>query len=229
MADRARPWPPTIETLAALSSRAKAWTGAGIGAVFAAAHVLVLHPALGDASGIVTIAPVLAFALLFGSRGGIFAGVLALPFLMLTAVLLSDRGWLDWLWPAGLLGSGALVLTGAVGGRYRDLVLHAAATRRREPVLAARGARRERSVTNGAVATSASRRPDFAPPVDPLSEREQDVLRLVADGLPNREIAETLGVTLHTIKTHVGVILRKLDVTNRTSAVSIAREFEILD
>ena len=229
MADRAPRWPLSLETLARLSTRAKARTAAGIVAAYAVAHVLVLHPAIGDASGIVAIAPVLGFAMLFGSRGGTLAGLLALPFLMLTRVFLADGGWVEWLWPAGLLGSGGLVVMGALGGRYRDLVLNAAAEPKREPLLAARAARRPRGVTNGAVAASASRRAELAQLVDPLSEREQDVLRLVAEGLPNQEIAEALGVTLHTVKTHVGVILRKLDVTNRTGAVSIAREFEILD
>ena len=55
------------------------------------------------------------------------------------------------------------------------------------------------------------------------------MLRLVAAGLPNQEIADTLGISLHTAKTHVSVILRKLAVSNRTSAVGVARELELID
>ena len=62
-----------------------------------------------------------------------------------------------------------------------------------------------------------------------LSPREWDVLRLLADGMKNREIAETLGISLHTVKTHVSVILQKLAVPNRTSAAGVARELDIID
>ena len=55
-------------------------------------------------------------------------------------------------------------------------------------------------------------------PVDELSEREEEVLRLVAAGLSNAAIAETLSVSISTVKTHVRHILEKLHVDDRTQA-----------
>lgn len=55
-----------------------------------------------------------------------------------------------------------------------------------------------------------------------LTERETEVLRLLADGLTNREIADALFVSLRTVATHVDHILTKLDVRSRTAAVAYA-------
>jgi DNA-binding NarL/FixJ family response regulator len=49
-----------------------------------------------------------------------------------------------------------------------------------------------------------------------------EVLRLLADGLPNKGIAFALGISDHTAKFHVGQILSKLDAGSRTEAVTIA-------
>ena len=57
-----------------------------------------------------------------------------------------------------------------------------------------------------------------------LSDREMDVLLLLADGLSNQEIAEKLFVSTNTIKTHLGNIFSKLHVKRRTQAVQRARE-----
>jgi LuxR family transcriptional regulator, maltose regulon positive regulatory protein len=65
-------------------------------------------------------------------------------------------------------------------------------------------------------------------PLQLLSEREMDVLRLIAAGLPNQEIADRLVVALSTVKSHVKSILTKLDVDNRTSAVAQARALGLL-
>jgi LuxR family maltose regulon positive regulatory protein len=59
--------------------------------------------------------------------------------------------------------------------------------------------------------------------IDELTSRELEVLRFVATGLANREIATRLHVSVGTIKTHVHRILAKLDVGNRTEAVHRAR------
>ncbi|MFD8972678.1 response regulator [Streptomyces sp. NPDC059593] len=57
-----------------------------------------------------------------------------------------------------------------------------------------------------------------------LTTREEEVLRLMATGLSNPEIAESLTVSLETVKTHVGNVLTKLGAQNRTHAVVIAYE-----
>jgi NarL family two-component system response regulator LiaR len=60
------------------------------------------------------------------------------------------------------------------------------------------------------------------PPVEPLTEREVQVLKLVAGGRSNREIAEQLVVTEGTVRTHVSNILSKLHLTSRTQATLYA-------
>ncbi|HSS61098.1 MAG TPA: response regulator transcription factor [Candidatus Limnocylindrales bacterium] len=60
--------------------------------------------------------------------------------------------------------------------------------------------------------------------LDSLTEREAEVLRLMARGLGNQEIAEKLFVSEATVKTHVGHILDKLNVENRVQAVVAAYE-----
>jgi DNA-binding NarL/FixJ family response regulator len=58
----------------------------------------------------------------------------------------------------------------------------------------------------------------------PLSFRETEILRLIAAGCTNREIAIRLSVSENTIKTHVARILEKLGTTNRTEAAALARQ-----
>jgi DNA-binding NarL/FixJ family response regulator len=58
--------------------------------------------------------------------------------------------------------------------------------------------------------------------VDHLSERELQVLRLVADGTSNKVIADVLGVTEDTIKGHMRNVMLKLQANDRTHAVTIA-------
>lgn len=57
-----------------------------------------------------------------------------------------------------------------------------------------------------------------------LTARERDVLRLVAEGRANKEIAAALGVTERTVKFHLTAIFQKLGAENRTEAVAVARE-----
>ena len=66
------------------------------------------------------------------------------------------------------------------------------------------------------------------PPIEPLSDRELEVLQHLAQGLSNRAIADQLFVTLAAIKWHARNIYGKLDVSNRTQAVAKARELGIL-
>lgn len=58
--------------------------------------------------------------------------------------------------------------------------------------------------------------------VDDLSEREVEVLRLVAQGLPNREIADALSLSEHTVKSHLANILAKLHLRSRAHAAAYA-------
>ncbi len=64
--------------------------------------------------------------------------------------------------------------------------------------------------------------------IEPLTDREHDVLVLVAQGHSNREIAESLTITEGTVKNHVSNILGKLQAQNRTQAADIARKHGLL-
>ena len=66
------------------------------------------------------------------------------------------------------------------------------------------------------------------PLVEPLSDREIEVLRLAAVGLSNREIAEQLYVSINTVKAHTKSVYRKLDAHNRTQAINRAQELGLL-
>ena len=63
---------------------------------------------------------------------------------------------------------------------------------------------------------------------DPLSEREREVLNLLASGRTNSEIARDLFVAVGTVKSHTGNIYRKLGAKNRAEAIARARELEVL-
>ena len=69
---------------------------------------------------------------------------------------------------------------------------------------------------------------DMAALIEPLSERELQVLQLIAEGLTNPEIASRLFLSLYTIKAHASNIYGKLDVHNRTQAVTRARALGVL-
>ena len=62
----------------------------------------------------------------------------------------------------------------------------------------------------------------------PLTARQAEVLALLADGLPNKSIANALGLSEKTVKAHVGAIFRALDVVNRTQAVNEARRHQLI-
>jgi DNA-binding NarL/FixJ family response regulator len=64
--------------------------------------------------------------------------------------------------------------------------------------------------------------PVATPPGGPLTERETEVIRLMADGLTNRDIAAKLFVSEATVKTHVNNLFTKLDVNDRAAAVAWA-------
>ncbi|MEJ6951591.1 response regulator [Natronospora cellulosivora (SeqCode)] len=68
------------------------------------------------------------------------------------------------------------------------------------------------------------KKPDFDDLIEPLTEREVDVLKLIGKGMGNNEIAETLHISNNTVKTHVSNIFQKLTVTSRTQAAFYAME-----
>ncbi|WP_341279240.1 LuxR C-terminal-related transcriptional regulator [Paenibacillus sp. FSL H8-0537] len=63
---------------------------------------------------------------------------------------------------------------------------------------------------------------------EPLTERELEVLALLAAGLSNKEIADHLIIALSTVKVHVKNIFAKLKVNRRTKAVAQAKEMKLL-
>ena len=65
--------------------------------------------------------------------------------------------------------------------------------------------------------------------IDPLSERELDILKLVAQGLTNKEIANNLYLAEGTVKNYVTSILQKIEARDRTQAAIRARELGLLD
>ena len=78
-------------------------------------------------------------------------------------------------------------------------------------------AERARRLLEGAI-----RSDDAGPPLPALTPREREVLRLVTEGLTNRQIAERLVVSEHTVHRHVTNMLRKLDLPSRTAAAALA-------
>jgi DNA-binding NarL/FixJ family response regulator len=64
--------------------------------------------------------------------------------------------------------------------------------------------------------------------IEPLSEREREVLVLVAQGYSNREVAERLVLAEGTVKNHVSNVLGKLQAENRTQAADIARRHGLI-
>jgi len=61
-------------------------------------------------------------------------------------------------------------------------------------------------------------------PADGLSAREKDVLRLVAQGLANKQVGTRLGISERTVKAHLGRVFREIGVQDRTSATLWAQE-----
>jgi LuxR family maltose regulon positive regulatory protein len=64
--------------------------------------------------------------------------------------------------------------------------------------------------------------------LEPLSERELEVLRLISKGLTNQEIAAILVVATSTVKSHINHLYGKLGTNRRTQALAIARDLGLL-
>ncbi len=126
-------------------------------------------------------------------------GLAGLPLVL----LLPDEARTSQAWAIGIRG----LLTRDAGLDRLAAALHAAAAGLAviDPSLAA------------TLVTSRAEAPGS--PVEALTPREIEVLRLMAEGLPNKAIARQLGISEHTVKFHVNAILGKLGVESRTEAV----------
>jgi DNA-binding NarL/FixJ family response regulator len=137
----------------------------------------------------------------------------------LAVVFLADHPQPAWI--SRILRSGAASIlqrdssveqiTAAVEAAGEELIVLStdAAQRVLEPVQSAENLRDDRDDSDGT-----------EPVVEELTRRELEVLRMVAAGLGNREIASQLGISEHTIKFHISSILGKLGVSSRTEAVT---------
>jgi DNA-binding NarL/FixJ family response regulator len=120
-------------------------------------------------------------------------------------------------------GAVGYLLKDAPSARLVDAVLSAAAGGSvLEPSVAAKVVARVAHMPSDAL------EPRPQPLVVPLSEREVDVLRLLADGRSNREIAGTLHLAEGTVKNHVTNVLGKLGARDRTQAALRARALDLL-
>ena len=119
---------------------------------------------------------------------------------------------------------------GARGYLLKDVSGHDLAEAVR--TVAAGGALIEPSVARRVVAEFARMAPPIRKPDDglaePLLEREREILRLMAQGLTNREIADRLSLAQGTVKNYVTTILQKLGARDRTQAALRARELGML-
>lgn len=80
-----------------------------------------------------------------------------------------------------------------------------------------------------ATATVMARDPRAMPVDIALTQRELDVLALMAEGASNKMIARQLNISVHTVKFHVGSLLDKLDATGRTDAVAHAARRGVIE
>ncbi len=94
----------------------------------------------------------------------------------------------------------------------------------REKLLSALGGTHDEGTPHSAAAPS----PGTHPLIEPLSERELEVLRLIVAGCSNREIAYRLVIAVSTVKWYVNTIYSKLQVESRTKAIARARELNIV-
>ena len=82
-------------------------------------------------------------------------------------------------------------------------------------------------LADAVVSVPPDRRAD--PLIESLTAREHDVLALMADGLPTREIAHALAISEHTVKFHLAAIFGKLGVSTRTEALHRAVRLGVIE
>jgi DNA-binding NarL/FixJ family response regulator len=137
-------------------------------------------------------------------------GICSRSFSGIAVILLVDH--LESAWTVRMLHSGASSIL------QRDASLEQVAA-------AIRGSAEElivltTEIMDEVLARSGVNAADLEPLLEELTPRELEVLRMVASGLANREIAARLGVSEHTIKFHISSILGKLGAASRTEAVA---------
>ena len=139
--------------------------------------------------------------------------VLALPQPPRVLVLTTfDRN--EWVFDALRAGASGFLLKDVRGGQLTDAVRTVAAG---ESLLAP-------SITRRLIEQFVARQPGPQPAPGVLTDREAEVLRLLAAGLSNAEIADRLVIGHSTVKTHVNRLLTKLDLRDRAQAVVFAYE-----
>jgi two-component system, NarL family, response regulator LiaR len=104
--------------------------------------------------------------------------------------------------------------------KAKDIAAAIRAAMKGEPVL-------EAQVTGKML--SRMRRPHHPKPHEKLTAREMEILRLIAEGKNNQEIAEVLYITVKTVKTHITNILSKLQVDDRTQAAIYAHRNKLVE
>ena len=162
------------------------------------------------------------------------------------ATFVSDAGWLaslrgDWERAAILLGAGSAGFGGNAGPFYDYEPVTALVRAQLDPdVFAAAWSKGQTMPIEAVIALvlqsqlppqrskPASSPSTDQPLLDPLSERELEVLRLIAEGLSNAEIANQLVIGVSTVKKHVNHIFSKLGVESRTQALIRAGELNLL-
>ena len=130
--------------------------------------------------------------------------------------------------PAVLLVSGDAVAEEAWAAGARGLLLRDAET---PQLLAALAAATQGLVTvDPSLAAVVRRAGDQSSvvPAEELTRRELEVLRLLAEGLPNKAIADALNITDHTVKFHLNAVFGKLGVQSRTEAVTRATRLGLI-
>ncbi|HEX6536844.1 MAG TPA: response regulator transcription factor [Gemmatimonadaceae bacterium] len=148
-------------------------------------------------------------------------------------VLVGGASWESAPFAALAAGVRAVVASSVTGAELRSAVEGAAgglfvlAPDALDAVLGASGERGPVGAS-AALAPSGGAMTPPAPPPPPLTPRELDVLRAVTEGLANKQIAARLGISSHTVKTHLAAVFQKLGASSRAEAVTLGARRGVL-